>query len=84
MPIIKATRREFVAALDQFVLCDLCASDESAFTSMYYIPDIDQIYCADCFDIWAQTAIYYKVDRKTIEKNFNAMREKMVAMGVWE
>ena len=84
MPIIKATRREFIAALDQYVFCDLCGSDESAFTPMFYIPDINQIYCEDCFKIWAETAIYYKVDKKIIDRNFDSMRDKIMMLGCWE
>ena len=78
-----ASRREFVAALDQYVFCDLCGADASAFTNMYYIPDIDQIYCEGCFNIWSQAAIYYSVDRKTIEKNFAEMKWRMELLGCW-
>lgn len=70
--------------MDTFALCDLCGADESAFTDMFYIPDINQIYCEKCFQIWAETAFYYKGDRKTVDKNIARMKEKFADLGVWE
>ena len=85
MPIIVATRREFIAALDQYVICDLCGFDVSAVVKMYYIPSINQVYCEDCFDLWAQNAILYKkADGKVIQQNIDSLTQKFKDLGCWE
>lgn len=84
MPMIKATRREFVAVLDSFVFCDLCESEETAFTNMYYIPVLNQVYCERCKNLYCESAVRYKVDDKMMNKNLNRLKEKFVDLGVWE
>ena len=84
MPIIKATRREFVAVLDSFVFCDLCESEESAFTEMYYIPILNQVYCEKCLNLYCESAVRYRVDKKDEERNLNRLKDKFVDLGVWE
>lgn len=82
--IIVATKREFIAALDQFIPCNLCNAEESPFTDMYYIPTIDVIYCERCFDLWKQSARWYKIDKKICEERLKKLEQKFKDMGCWE
>lgn len=84
MPVIKATRREFIACYRDYVFCHACESDESAFTDMFYIPTIDCVFCKHCADLYAKDAIIYKIDRKKAQKNYLDMQQKMVDIGTWE
>ena len=84
MSVIVATRREFIAVLDDFVFCHACESEESAFTEMYYIPVLNCIFCKNCLDLYLKTAVMYKVDRKIEKKNFERMMNRFRDLGVWE
>ena len=84
MPIIVATRREFIAALDSFVFCHACESEESAFTEMYYVPVLNCIFCKRCLDLYQKSAVRYKIDEKTERTNFNRMMNRFKDLGVWE
>ena len=84
MPIIKATRREFIAAYRDYVFCHACQSDESAFTDMFYIPVIDCIFCKNCADLYAKSAVVYKIDQKHAHQNYAVMRQKLIDIGTWE
>jgi len=84
MPVIVATRREFIAVLDDFVFCHACESEESAFTEMYYIPILNCIFCKNCLDLYQKSAVRYKVDEKTERTNFNRMMNRFKDLGVWE
>lgn len=84
MPIIMATRREFIAALDDFVFCHACESDESAFSDMYYVPATDCIFCENCLQLYAKGAVSWQVDAKENTKRFLKMKSKFDDLGVWE
>lgn len=84
MPVIVASRREFIAVLDNFVFCNLCEKEETAFTSMYYIPILNQVYCEDCMRLYSESAVKYRVDDKTAEFFYNQMESKLKDLGVWE
>lgn len=83
MPVIVATRREFVAVLDSYVFCNLCEKEVDAFEEMYYIPVIGSVYCEDCMKLYKKTAIKYRVDDKMAVLCFNKMVEKFKDLGVW-
>lgn len=82
--IIEATRREFIAAFDDFMPCNLCGSEESPFTNMYYIPAVNVVYCERCFELWKKSAVWYKVDKKMCEERIEELRGKFKDMGCWE
>lgn len=84
MPIIVASRREFVAVLDDFVFCNLCEKEETAFTEMYYIPVLNQVYCEDCMRLYSKSAVKYRVDDEMADSFYNKMVEKFKDLGVWE
>lgn len=84
MPIIEATRREFIAVLDDFVFCHACESEESAFALMYYIPILNCIFCEHCLKLYQEGAIIYKSDKKVSVENYNNMKSKLKDLGVWE
>lgn len=84
MPIIAATRREFIAILDDFVFCHACESEETAFTEMYYIPVLNCIFCERCLELYRKGAVIYKFDRKESQKNYQRIESKFKDLGVWE
>lgn len=84
MDIIVAQRQEFIAAMDDYVKCSLCGSEEQMFDNMYYIPSIDQVYCERCFGLWKNTARYYKIDQKEIDMRCDKLQKQFEAMGVFE
>ena len=84
MPIIVATRREFIAVLDDFVFCHACESEESAFTEMYYIPILDCIFCGRCLELYQKGAVVYNCDKKVSQRNYNRIQSRLKELGVWE
>lgn len=84
MPIIVATRREFIAVLDDYVFCQLCDRECDVFEEMYYIPVLGVVFCKECKDLYCESAVMYRVDAKTADFNFDKMKSAFIDLDVWD
>ena len=64
--------------------CELCNKIVETDEIMYYIASIDQVYCADCFIAWYNSATRYKSEIEQEEKNYEKTVRILKGAGWWE
>lgn len=64
--------------------CELCGRVVESDDIMYYIATIDQVYCADCFISWYNSATRYKPDIPKETENYNKTVRILKDAGWWE
>ena len=64
--------------------CELCGKVTESDEIMYYIATINQVYCADCFIAWYNSATRYKSDIPAETENCERIIKKLKDAGWWE
>ena len=64
--------------------CELCGKITETDDIMYYIAAINQVYCAECFIAWYNSATRYKSEIPQEEANCERVVQKLKGAGWWE